>query len=126
MTKAKDNEGSRGLGVSSQPSTLFEQEKGTLTDMHRMQISVGFVLLLTGCGSGAYNLGTLDSRFADSNYCHRKLVPIGPSDPARPSQRNGGDYIDYSGPCDGPTEREMLHDQRRFEQFRYGRDYMDR
>jgi hypothetical protein len=94
--------------------------------MKRISITVGLAVLLGGCSSGAYNMGTLDRQTAGLDYCHRIIEPIGPTDPARPAQADPGDYISYSGPCDGPSRGEMIRDQRRFEQFRYGRDYMDR
>jgi hypothetical protein len=93
--------------------------------MRRMKIALGLAVLLGGCSSGAYNMGTLDSRTADLDYCHRVIEPIGPSDPGRPAQDNSGDYISYSGPCEGPSREEMIRDQRRLEQFRFGRDYID-
>jgi hypothetical protein len=93
--------------------------------MRRMYSALGLAVLLGGCSSGAYNMGTLDRSTADLDYCHRILEPIGPSDPARPAQDNHGDFISYSGPCEGPTRQEMIRGQRRFEQFRFGRDYID-
>ena len=91
-----------------------------------MKIALGLAILFGGCSSGAYNMGTLDSRTADLDYCHRVIEPIGPSDPARIAQDRSGDFISYSGPCQGPSRQEMIRNQRRFEQFRFGRDYMDR
>jgi hypothetical protein len=92
--------------------------------MNRFRLTlVAFMFSFVGCASGAYNMATLDKE-AGSDYCHKKLQPIGPTDPARPTL-NGGDYIDYSGPCDGPSRLEQVKKQRRFEQFRFGRDYMD-
>jgi hypothetical protein len=82
------------------------------------------LVLGAGCAPGAYNVGTLDSPAA-SEYCHRKIQPPGPTDPARPTQSRAGDYIDYYGPCDGPSRRDSALQQQRFEQFRFGRDYID-
>ena len=93
--------------------------------MRRMYSAIGLAVLLGGCSAGAYNMGTLDGRNANLHYCHRVVEPIGPSDPARVSEDNSGDYISYSGPCEGPSRQEMIRDQRRFEQFRFGRDYID-
>lgn len=86
-----------------------------------------FVLSLAGCTNGAYDssLVTLYQQEAGNGYCHKKLQPMGPTDPARPNQIGGGDYIDYYGPCDGPSRTEQIRAQKRFEQFRFGRDYMD-
>ena len=84
-----------------------------------------FLLWFAGCTSGAYNLATLSQQEAGNGYCHKILQPIGPSDLARPTQVGAGDYIDYYGPCDGPSLSEQIQKQRRFEQFRFGRDYMD-
>ena len=93
--------------------------------MNRLKISLIIALFsFVGCTSGAYNLATLDQEAGDG-YCHKKLQPIGSTDPARPTQSSSGDYIDYSGPCDGPSVRDQVKKQRRFEQFRFGRDYMD-
>lgn len=83
-----------------------------------------FLLSCAGCASGAYNLAALPDE-PGAGYCHKKLRPVGSTDPARITQINSGDFIDYSGPCDGPTTAEQVRKQRRFEQFRFGRDYMD-
>jgi hypothetical protein len=88
--------------------------------------SLAIILLsFAGCTTGTYNVATLSQQQAGSGYCHKKLQPIGPSDLARPTQIGGGDYIDYYGPCDGPSISEQIQTQKRFEQFRFGRDYMD-
>jgi len=84
-----------------------------------------FLFSFVGCTSGTYNMATLSQQEAGNGYCHKKLQPLGPSDPARPSQIGAGDYIDYYGPCDGPSISEQIQKQKRFEQFRFGRDYMD-
>jgi hypothetical protein len=86
--------------------------------------SVIFLFSVAGCATGAYNPASLEKQAAGSGYCHKKLQPIGPTDPAKVN-RSAGDYIDYYGPCDGPTIAEQTRDQRRFERFRFGRDYMD-
>jgi hypothetical protein len=59
------------------------------------------------------------------DYCHKKLQPVRSTDPARPTPFGAGDFIDYYGPCDGPSAAEQAEKERRFEQFRFGRDYMD-
>ena len=84
-----------------------------------------FMFFFVGCTAGAYNVATLDKQEAADGYCHKKLQPVGPTDPAKLAQSRSGDYIDYYGPCDGPSIAEQIRDQRRFEQFRFGRDYMD-
>ena len=84
-----------------------------------------FLFSVVGCTSGAYNTATFPQQEAGNGYCHKKLEPIGPMDPGRPTQSRSGDYIDYYGPCDGPSLSEQIQAQRRFEQFRFGRDYMD-
>lgn len=80
---------------------------------------------LVGCTTGAENPAISSRQEAGSGYCHKKLQAVGPTDPGKPAQIGGGDYIDYYGPCDGPSASEQLQTQRRFEQFRFGRDYMD-
>jgi len=57
-------------------------------------------------------------------YCHKKLPAVGPTVPTM-VQPASGDIIDYYGPCDGPSVSEQIEQQRRFEAFRFGRDYMD-
>ncbi len=84
-----------------------------------------FLVSFVGCTSRTYNMATVDKQEAGSGYCHKKLQPIGPSDLARPTQVGADDYIDYYGPCDGPSTAEQIQAQKRFEQFRFGRDYMD-
>jgi hypothetical protein len=97
-------------------------------DIYMNRIKTSLVILLfsfVGCTAGAYNVATLDKEEAGSGYCHKKLQPIGPTDPARPTVIGGGDYIDYYGPCSGPSISDQIREQKRFEQFRFGRDYMD-
>jgi len=84
-----------------------------------------FLVSLVGCATGTYNVATVDKQETASGYCHKKLQPVGPTDPARPTVMGTGDYIDYYGPCDGPSSTEQIQAQKRFEQFRFGRDYMD-
>jgi hypothetical protein len=92
----------------------------------RLTTSLGiFLFSFVGCATGTYNVATLSQQEAGSGYCHKKLQPIGPSDLARSTQIGGGDYIDYYGPCDGPSISEQIQTQKRFEQFRFGREYMD-
>jgi hypothetical protein len=85
-----------------------------------------FVVLasITGCARGAYNLATVYQQEAGDGYCHKKLQSVSPSDRVRPTQ-GASDYIDYYGPCNGPSVAEQIEKQRRFEQFRFGREYMD-
>ena len=91
--------------------------------MNRLKTFLVIALFsFVGCTNGAYNLATLDQDARDG-YCHKKLQPVGSTDPAR--QIGSGDYIDYSGPCDGPSIQDQVKKQKRFEQFRFGRDYMD-
>jgi len=61
---------------------------------------------------------------ATGEYCNKKLPAVGPTDAIMVGP-SPGDIIDYYGPCDGPTMAEQLQQQRRFESFRFGRDYMD-
>jgi hypothetical protein len=97
-------------------------------DMYHFKLKTSLVIFLlpfAGCTSGAYNMATLDKQEAASGYCHRKLQPVGNTDPAKSGQSSSGDFIDYSGPCDGPSNSDQIRKQKRFEQFRFGRDYMD-
>jgi len=84
-----------------------------------------FLLPFAGCATGTYNTATPYQQAADNGYCHKKLQPVGPSDFARSTQISGDGYIDYSGPCDGPSISDQIQKQKRFEQFRIGREYMD-
>ena len=84
-----------------------------------------FLLSLAGCTNGTYNVAAPYQQEAGNGYCHKKLQPIGPSDLARPTQMGEDGYIDYSGPCDGPSISDQIQKQKRFEQFRFGREYMD-
>jgi hypothetical protein len=96
--------------------------------MNRFRLTTSLVIFLVsfvGCTTGTYNVATIDKQEAGSGYCHKKLQPVGPTDPARPTVMGAGDYIDYHGPCDGPSGTEQIQAQKRFEQFRFGRDYMD-
>jgi hypothetical protein len=53
-------------------------------------------------------MATLYQQEAGNGYCHKKLEPIGPTDPGRPAQIGGGDLIDYHGPCDRPSMAEQI------------------
>jgi hypothetical protein len=82
---------------------------------------------VVGCTTSGrtYTTATLYQQEAGGGYCHKKLQPIGPTDPGRPAQIGGDDFIDYYGPCDGPSMSELIQAQKRFERFRFGRDYAD-
>lgn len=85
-----------------------------------------FLVSLAGCAPGAYNVAVGgDQAQGGDGYCHKKLQPIGPTETARPAQTGSGDVIDYYGPCSGPTVSDQIQKQRRYEQFRFGREYMD-
>jgi hypothetical protein len=81
---------------------------------------------LAGCAPSAYNVavGGEQAQGGDG-YCHKKLQSIGPTETSRPAQIGSGDVIDYYGPCNGPTVSDQIQKQRRYEQFRFGREYMD-
>ena len=87
-------------------------------------LAAGFMSVLVGCVTGDLDDVTPYKQEAGNGLCHLKLQPIGPTDPARPTQSRSGDFIDYYGPCDGPSTAEQIRKQRRFERFRFGRDYM--
>src|SRR5690606_9706769 len=78
-----------------------------------------FLFSLAGCTAGAYNsaynTATLDTQEAGDGYCHKKLQPVGPTDPAKLTQSRSGDFIDYYGPCAGPSIAEQIRAQKRFE-----------
>ena len=86
-------------------------------------ILIIFLFAVVGCTNGIYNMTTISQREGDSGYCHKKLQPIGPTDPAAVTQSREGDYIDYYGPCDGPSVAEQIQAQRLFEQHLLTRDY---
>ena len=90
----------------------------------KAQVMTAMFLVCGGCAAGVYDVASPLQETSESGYCHKKLRPVGSTYPGRITQ-NGGDYIDYSGPCDGPSAAEQIRAQRRFEQFRFGRDYMD-
>lgn len=82
-------------------------------------------LSFAGCTSGTYVAATAYQQEGGSGYCHKKIEPVGPSDLTRPTHIGEGDYIDYYGPCDGPTMAELIHEQKRFERVRFERDFGD-
>jgi hypothetical protein len=98
------------------------------TSMNRFALTSSlaiFLFSLAGCTAGTYNPASPSQQEAVNGYCHKKVQAIGPSDVARSTQVGGGDYIDYSGPCDGPSISDRIQKQKRYEQFRFGREYMD-
>jgi hypothetical protein len=82
------------------------------------------IILVPGCAGRDVDQTALYKQETTDGYCQRVFQPIGPTDPARPTQSRSGDYINYSGPCEGPSDAEQIRKQRRFEQFRFGRDFM--
>ena len=94
-------------------------------DRYGLTALITFLFSLAGCAAGAYNTAAPDQQAAIDGYCHKKLQPVGPTDAARITQARGDDFIDYSGPCAGPSSADQIQKQKRFEQFRFGRDYMD-
>lgn len=97
--------------------------------MKRFSLTTSLIFVLgsfVGCSSTAPNTAIVSQQQEDaSGYCHKKLQPVGPTDAARTNQNRAGDYIDYYGPCSGPSTADQIQRQKRFEQFRFGRDYMD-
>ncbi len=87
------------------------------------------VLLGALAGSARADNGVLAKEEAAENYCHMKFQALRPrtltSD--RPEvKRSLGDVVDYYGRCDqSPTSEDMVMQQRRDEEFRFGRDYED-
>lgn len=81
---------------------------------------------LVGCAAGDYARPTLMSQeiARSGDYCHKGLQPVGPPVPTQVAPTSG-DTTDYYGPCDGPSLAEQIQQQRRFESFRFAKDYMD-
>lgn len=96
--------------------------------MNRFALAPLVTVLLTsalGCAGVARNAEVGSTQeVAKGDYCHKKLQAVGPTVPTM-VQPSPGDIIDYYGPCDGPSASEQIQQQRRFESFRFGRDYMD-
>ena len=100
--------------------------------MKHFALTALVMLVLTficGCAGIAQNLAApqqqaVVEQTAVDGYCHKKLEPIGPTDVLRRTM-GSGDFIDYYGPCDGPSVSEQIQAQKRFERFRFGRDYAD-
>ena len=80
-------------------------------------------------GSARADDGVLVKEKVAENYCHVKFQTLRPRTLAsdRPEvKRSLGDVVDYYGPCDAnPTSEDIVMQQRRDEQFRFGRDYED-
>jgi hypothetical protein len=87
--------------------------------------AISLLVLFAGCTSGTYVATRGYQQEGSNGYCHKKIEPVGPSDLARPTHIGEGDYIDYYGPCDGPTMAELIHEQKRFERVRFERDFGD-
>ena len=81
-------------------------------------------IFLAGCATGDFDQATPYKQETANGYCHKILQPVGPTDVSRPTQSRSGDYISYYGPCDGPSAEEQARKQRRFERYRFGRDFM--
>jgi len=89
--------------------------------------SLASILLssVVGCAGVAPNTTVVATQeVARGDYCHKILPAVGPASPTM-AQPSAGDIIDYYGPCDGPSVSEQIQQQRRFESYRFGRDYMD-
>ena len=81
-------------------------------------------IVVSACATGEFNEATLYKQETANGYCHKVFQPVGPTDLIRPTQSHSGDFISYSGPCDGASAEEQARKQRRFERFRFGRDFM--
>ena len=67
----------------------------------------------------------LSKEVVDQNYCHLRFRAAESSDIARPSEP--GEIVDSYGPCDEtPISTDEIFALKRFRQFRFGRDYMDK
>jgi hypothetical protein len=82
------------------------------------------IALCGGCVAASYPEPVAITLQSDGVYCHKKIPTIGTSDLMRPNQK-GDDWIDYYGPCSGPTVAEMQAEQRRFESHRFAREFGD-
>jgi hypothetical protein len=94
---------------------------------HFVSFPLASILLssIVGCAGVAPDAAVVSTQeVARGEYCHKKLPAVGPASPTM-VQPSPGDIIDYYGPCDGPSASEQIQQQRRFESFRFGRDYMD-
>jgi hypothetical protein len=90
-----------------------------------MPLATGLLSFVVGCAGVAPNTATVSTQaVAQGGYCHKKLPSVGPGNPTLVNP-TAGDIIDYYGPCDGPSAAEQIQQQKRFESFRFGRDYMD-
>ena len=87
------------------------------------------VLLSALAGSARADEGVLVKEEVAETYCHIKFQALRPRTLAsdRPEvKRSQGDIVDYYGPCNqSPTSEDMVMQQRRDEEFRFGRDYED-
>jgi hypothetical protein len=88
------------------------------------------VMVLVGslAGSALAADGVLLKEEASDNYCHMKFPAIRPrtldTDHPQLKRTKTGDVIDFYGPCDeNPTGTDQVIEQKREEQFRFGRDY---
>lgn len=94
--------------------------------MNRFGLANSLVILslsFIGCAAGPSSVATVGQPSANGGYCQQKIPAIGPAAPGPAVQ--AGDIIDYHGPCEGPSTADQIQAQKRFEQFRFGRDYMD-
>ena len=88
------------------------------------------VLVGSLAGSAAAAGGVLSQQASGEDYCHMKFPAIRArtlaSDQPQLKSSSSGDVIDYYGACDkSPTGRDQVIEQKRDEQFRFGRDYED-
>ena len=82
---------------------------------------LGLFVSFAGCSAGPRDRVLL-REYAGHNYCHMKIETDG-TDPVRYER----DVVDYYGPCDEVADsRDRRSERRRYEQYRYDRDYRDR
>jgi len=83
-------------------------------------------MVLAGCAiPPATPPELLSKEVVDQNYCHLRFRAAESSDITRPSEP--GEIVDFYGACDEtPTSTDQILALRRFRQFRFGRDYMDK
>ncbi len=99
--------------------------------MRRIGATVSAIVLIGSLAGSAYAAtSVLEKGDAGENYCHMKFPAIRPrtlaSENPQVKSSTTGDVIDFYGACDEtPTGKDQITQQKRDEEFRFGRDYED-